>query len=123
MERLKKYILGIQASYIFITALWPLIDIESFIRITGPKVDIWLVKTVGALLLSVSTAMLYSLTRRHLSSIVVVLAMTNAFAFICIDFWYSYIGRISTVYMLDGLLQLSFIFAWCLALVGVGRRI
>jgi hypothetical protein len=121
MNRLRKYILAIQAVYIFLTALWPLVDIDSFIRVTGPKEDIWLVKTVAALLLSVSSAMFYSLTKKQVTGLVIILAVTNAVAFLCIDFWYSSVGRISSVYMLDGFVQLSFLFAWALSLIRVRR--
>jgi hypothetical protein len=38
-----------QGVYYVATGIWPLLDIESFERITGPKADRWLVKTVGAL--------------------------------------------------------------------------
>ena len=31
------------------TGLWPLFNIESFQQVTGPKTDLWLVRTVGVL--------------------------------------------------------------------------
>lgn len=117
MRKLQRFILAVQATYIFITALWPLADIDSFTRVTGPKADVWLVKTVGALLLSVAAAMFYSLSRKEISGLVITLAVTNAIAFMCIDFWYSSVGRISDVYLLDGFVQLSFLFAWTISLV------
>ncbi|NJK94616.1 MAG: hypothetical protein HC905_06550 [Bacteroidales bacterium] len=44
----------VQGSYFFLTGVWPIIDIHSFMRVTGPKEDIWLVKTVGALTIAIS---------------------------------------------------------------------
>ena len=32
-----------------VTRLWSLVSIETFQRVTGPKVDLWLVNTVGVI--------------------------------------------------------------------------
>jgi hypothetical protein len=32
------------------TGLWPLVSIGTFQQVTGPKTDLWLVKTVGVLI-------------------------------------------------------------------------
>src|SRR2546423_10717472 len=45
------------ALYYAATGIWPLLDIESFERITGPKVDRWLVKTIGALVTAVGASL------------------------------------------------------------------
>ena len=44
----------LQGIYYLITGIWPLIHIGSFMKITGPKTDRWLVKTVGVLLAVIS---------------------------------------------------------------------
>jgi len=36
----------LQGLYWLVTGLWGLIDVHSFMKVTGPKTDIWLVKTV-----------------------------------------------------------------------------
>jgi len=46
---LTRYVGPAQAIYYIITSLWALAGIRSFQKVTGPKVDIWLVKTVGVL--------------------------------------------------------------------------
>src|SRR2546421_737901 len=40
----------IQSAYFLLTGLWPIFHIRSFMRITGPKNDLWLVRTVRLLL-------------------------------------------------------------------------
>ena len=40
----------IQGLYFLVSGVWPIIHIASFLKITGPKTDLWLVKTVGVLL-------------------------------------------------------------------------
>ena len=37
------------ACYYLITGVWPLLSIGTFEKVTGPKTDRWLVKTVGIL--------------------------------------------------------------------------
>jgi hypothetical protein len=56
-----RIILWIQTLYYFITAAWALVDIKSFMEITGPKTDIRLVKTVSVLLLAISLCFLANL--------------------------------------------------------------
>ena len=52
--KLFRITLWVQTIYYFLTAAWGLLDIESFMLVTGPKTDVWLVKTVSILLLAVS---------------------------------------------------------------------
>ena len=39
----------LQGAYFGLTAAWALVHIDSFMRVTGAKTDVWLVKTVAAL--------------------------------------------------------------------------
>jgi hypothetical protein len=39
----------IQGAYYLLTGLWPLAHLRSFQAVTGPKLEPWLVKTVGVL--------------------------------------------------------------------------
>ena len=36
--------------YFFLTGVWPVVHLPSFIAVTGPKRDLWLVRTVGLLI-------------------------------------------------------------------------
>jgi hypothetical protein len=110
------YLLTAQGAYYLITAIWPLVDIDSFLFVTGPKTDIWLVKTVGALLIPVSLTMLAGIRSRKTATPSVVLASTTALVFLIIDFHYSLTGVIGRVYMIDGVLQLFFLVMWSVLL-------
>ena len=57
---LYKYALLIQGMYVLLTAVWALVDIQSFMFITGPKTDVWLVRTVAVLLICISLFFLMS---------------------------------------------------------------
>jgi hypothetical protein len=109
-------LLTAQGTYYLITASWPLVDIDSFLFVTGPKTDVWLVKTVGALLIPVSLTMLAGVRSKKNSTPPIVLATTSALAFLFIDFYYSLTGVISTVYMIDGVLQMAFLVMWSVVL-------
>jgi hypothetical protein len=104
--------LWIQSLYYLITAVWPLVDIKSFMLITGCKHDVWLVKTVGALLIPVSLTMFSHLFFKVDHRPVFVLCVTAAIAFASIDFYYSLTDVISNIYMVDGVIQICLIVAW-----------
>lgn len=102
----------VQSVYIFLTGLWPIVDIRSFMAVTGYKTDIWLVKTVGALLLPVALTLgsyLYIPTDKRPAF---VLGAGTAVAFICIDFYYALTDVISDIYMADGLAEILFLVCW-----------
>lgn len=110
--KLIKLLLRIQSSYIFITAAWPIIDIKSFIAVTGPKNDLWLVKTVAALLISVSVTLgSFLFIKTDLRPAIILGASTSA-AFIIVDFYYAISNVISDIYMADGLLETVFLLGW-----------
>jgi hypothetical protein len=107
-----KTILYLQAGYIMITAVWPVIDIESFMLVTGPKTDIWLVKTVSALLIPVSLS-LFSFAYLELDAVpAYILGGLTSIAFIVVDFYYALNDTISDVYLLDGILEVIFLLCW-----------
>jgi hypothetical protein len=107
-----RVLIGVQATYIFLTALWPLIDIHSFMLVTGYKTDVWLVKTVGALLIPISLTMGSYLIIRADERPLIILGGGTAVSFICVDFYYALGDVISDIYLLDGVLQIGFVAAW-----------
>ena len=60
------------------TGLWPLISIRTFERVTGPKVDRWLVKTVGVLVTVIGAVLLVAGRRRAVSDDLVLVAAGSA---------------------------------------------
>ena len=53
-----------QGLYFLVTAIWPLVHIASFMKVTGPKRDIWLVKTVATVIGAVGLALTLGGLRR-----------------------------------------------------------
>jgi hypothetical protein len=106
------WLLVTQASYYFITALWSLIHIDSFMFITGYKTDIWLVKTVGALLIPVSLTLASYIVLQTDQRPAMLLGVLSTLSFIGIDFYYYLRGVISYAYLADGVVQVAILIFW-----------
>jgi hypothetical protein len=106
---------AVQGVYFLATGIWPLVDIESFMAVTGPKSDLWLVRTVGILVAVVGATLLRSGWKGAPGSDVAFLAVGSAAGLAGIDIVYSVIGVISPVYLLDALLELGLVGAWLTA--------
>ena len=100
------------AIYFLITGLWPLIDINSFMEITGPKTDIWLVKTVGALVLPTGLLVLRASIIKKYNIEIILMALGAAIALLSIDLYYVFKDVISKVYLLDAFAETIFIICW-----------
>ena len=105
-------LLWIQGTYTMLTALWGLLDIDSFMAVTGPKTDIWLVKTVSVLLIVIATNFFYALYFKTDRRLIIIIGMLTSLALACIDFYYTSNNTISWIYALDGVLETLFFMGW-----------
>jgi hypothetical protein len=48
----------VQGLYFLMTGLWPLVSIGTFQQVTGPKINLWLVNTVGVLVAVIGAALI-----------------------------------------------------------------
>jgi 4-hydroxybenzoate polyprenyltransferase len=108
----------LQGVYYVLGGIWPLVSMSTFIAVTGPKADLWLVHTVGLLLIVIGVALAYAGIRRRITPEIVVLGIGTALAIAGIDFFYAAIDRISAVYFLDGIAEVALVIGWVLG----GRR-
>jgi fucose permease len=100
-----------QGIFYLMTGLWAIIDIQSFMAVTGPKIDIWLVHTVSLLLISIGLTLLVSSTNPFpLAS--AVLGGSSAFSLAIIDFYYSMTKIISPVYLVDAFIEVALVVIW-----------
>lgn len=102
----------VQGVYFFVTGFWPIIDINSFMAVTGPKTDIWLVKMVGLLTISISLLLLMIAQKGRLTSESIVLIISSCLGYFAIDVYYSFTRVISYIYLGDAVLQLLFMALW-----------
>src|SRR5688572_28129121 len=98
-----------QGAFYFGTGLWPLFNIESFQKVTGPKRDLWLVKTVGTLISIGGGVMLLAGLRRRTSPETTALAVGSALGLSAIDINYASKKTISKVYLLDAVVELTLV--------------
>jgi hypothetical protein len=107
-----------QGSYYLLTGLWPLIHIGSFMAVTGYKTDIWLVKMVALLSLTIGIQLLIQRLNKPGPTL---LSILTAFSFLLIDTYYALNGTISKIYLADALMQAAFIVAVLLTVQKPGR--
>jgi hypothetical protein len=105
----------VQAVFYIATGIWPIVSIRSFEAVTGPKVDRWLVKTVGALVAIIGSALALSSRRRAFPPEVVFVATASAGALATIDSVYVAKRRISPIYLLDALAEIALVAGWAWA--------
>jgi hypothetical protein len=105
----------IQGVFYLATGLWPLVDIQSFQLVTGPKTDLWLVKTVGLLVSVVGAALISASRQRRITPEVALLAVGSALSLATIDVVYALSGRISAVYLGDAVVEIGLALLWVIA--------
>jgi hypothetical protein len=84
--------------------------------VTGPKYDIWLVKTVGILILVIGIVFISASRHQRITIEISILAICSAIGLMAIDVYYSVIDRISDIYLLDALGELLLIMSWFILL-------
>lgn len=129
-NRLLRALLWIQGLYFTLTGVWPLIDIRSFIAVTGPKTDNyltgregdhWLVMTVAVLIVAIGATLLFAAWRGRNPVEIVVLAMASSIALTSIDVIYVVRETIPPIYLVDAAAEVVLLVAWTFALV-LARR-
>src|SRR5437868_11931097 len=101
-----------QGVYFAATGIWPIVDMRSFEAVTGPKVDKWLVRTVGVLVAVIGGALISAGARRAVTPEVAGLAVGAAAGLGLIDVIYSTSGRISKIYLADAAAEAALVTAW-----------
>jgi hypothetical protein len=106
-----------QSAYYLFTGLWPVIDINSFMWVSGYKTDQWLVKMVGLLTISIAAALFtgYKAAQRS----ILVLAYSAALSYIVVDVYYVSKGVISRLYLVDAAVEIVIIL---MLVIGKGKR-
>lgn len=111
----------LQGCYFFLTGIWPILSIRTFQLVTGPKRDLWLVKTVGSVLAVIGAALVLAGARSEISPATALLAVGSAVALAAVDV--NYVARkvISPVYLLDAAAEAVLVVAWGVALQLEGK--
>jgi hypothetical protein len=110
-----------QGIFYVLSGLWPVININSFEKVTGPKKDDWLVKAVGLLIAVSGATLLKSSFRPRVSKDIAFNSAGQAFSLGSISLIYSLKGRISKIYLLDAAVEYALVASWYLANRGERR--
>jgi hypothetical protein len=118
-------VLWAQGAYYFLTGLWPLVSIETFQLVTGPKTDHlvtgregdhWLVMTVAALVVAVSLPLLLAAWLRRATPEAAAIPSAAALALTAIDVIYVAREVIPPIYLADAAAELLLLAGWAAGL-------
>jgi hypothetical protein len=105
-------VLAAQAAYFVATGVLPFVSRRAFEALTGPKLDWWLVETVGALVTVVGAGLAASAAgERTPAPEIVGIAAGSAAALAAIDVVYVAKRRIAPTYLADAAVQTALIAA------------
>src|SRR5688572_5718846 len=88
----------LQGVFYVSTGVWPLVHLPSFLAVTGPKHDLWLVQTFGALLTAVGCVLVAWGLRRQNDETAPQIALVVAIVLAWADIYYFIQGALSAVY-------------------------
>lgn len=109
METIVAFVQGV---YFFITGVWPLVSINTFQKVTGPKTDLWLVKTVGIILATIGAVLVFAQINAEINSSIIFLAIGTALSLAIVEFIYVAKRAISPIYLGDAFFELALIAWW-----------
>lgn len=112
MHTIRKGLLWGQGLLYVLAGAWPLLHMPSFLAVTGPKNEVWLVVTVGVLVLAIGAAMLCSACQTGEEASVGLLAFFCALGLAAVDVRYATREVIRDVYLLDAAIESVFALGW-----------
>lgn len=113
IPRPKPFVVSIlQGVYWFITGIWPFLHLRSFLWVTGPKEDIWLLYTVSVLITVIGGVLLAAGLQKNVTQELKWLGIASAAGLTGIDVYYAGTDVIWDVYLLDAAGELLLILLW-----------
>lgn len=112
---MKDYVSIAQGLFYLLTGLWAIVSIRTFQMVTGPKRDLWLVKTVGAIVAVVGAVLILAGLRSQVTFEIFVLAVGNCLALAAVDINYVSKGVIAKIYLWDAAAEIGLVLLWIIA--------
>jgi hypothetical protein len=106
----------VQGIYFFVTGVWPLISMKTFLKITGPKTDLWLVKTVGVILAVIGIVLIVAQVNAEINTSIIILAIGSGLGLAIVEFIYVAKRVISPIYLGDAFAEIVLIAWWVLSI-------
>ena len=107
----------VQGIYFLVTGIWPIISMRTFLAVTGPKTDLWLVKTVGLILAVIGAVLIYAQMTAAVNPPVVFLAIGAAASLTVVEIVYVLKKVISPIYLGDAIAEVILIAWWAISLL------
>ena len=105
-----------QGVYFLATGIWPLVHMESFEAMTGPKADKWLVRTVGVLVGVAGGVLLRAAARNRVTPEISALGVASSASLGAVDTLYAIRGDSSRIYLADSAVHGAFVAGWAQAI-------
>ena len=102
----------VQGIYFFVAGIWPIISIGTFQLVTGPKTDLWLVKTVGIILAVIGAVLIFAQVNAEINTSIILLAIGSAISLAVVEFVYVSKRVISAIYLGDAIIELILTAWW-----------
>ena len=106
------FLLWVHGLYFALPSIWPLVHMPSFLAVTGPKTDLWLVQTVAILLLVISLVFITAAITGEYQAYLGVLAVGSTAGMAFVDIYFATNDVIWDTYLLDAGGELLLLIAW-----------
>lgn len=111
-SRRAEWVAWAQGGFFLASGLWPLLHLPSFIVVTGPKTDLWLVQTVGALLAIAGAALMLVARRQRVTAEWIFLGAGLAAVLAIVDVVFVTRDVIVPIYLADAVVESLIVVAW-----------
>lgn len=101
----RQQVLRAYGAYYVVTGIWPFVHLRSFLALTGPKNELWMLKTLSALIAAAGLALGRASASHEATGHAGTLAVGSSVALGGADTWYVARRRISPVYLVDAAAQ------------------
>jgi len=116
-DHLANLVALVQGAYFLLTGIWPIVSMNTFRAVTGPKTDLWLVKTVGLLVAVIGATLLWAGWNKTVIAQTAGLAIGSALALTIIDVYYVLRRVIAPIYLADAVAELVLVAGWAAAFI------
>lgn len=102
----------VQGVYFLVTGVWPFLSRATFEAVTGPKLEYWLVLTVGGLVAAAGVVLLAAARERRIVREIALLGVMLPIVLALLDFYAVPQPRTSRAYWADAVVELALVAAW-----------
>ena len=102
----------LQGIYWLVTGIWPFVHLDSFIAVTGPKHDLWLLYTVSVLIIAIGGVLLIAGLKNRVTPEIKLLGIGGALGLAGVDIHYALNDFIRDIYLLDAALEIILVVLW-----------